>query len=190
MKRKALLLLTTMVFALVMASGVALATISIQCYVYISPCEGTEGPDHIRGDWGGTGDYDETIYAYGGDDDVYPEPGDDTVYAGEGSDYVFGFLGNDTIYGGPGGDKNLEGAEDSDTIYGEGGSDFIDIAQVYLEGEDYASGGPGNDTIHAFDGKKDTINCGRGTKDHVYYDKGIDTVSRNCEKKHPNVAPF
>jgi hypothetical protein len=29
----------------------------------------------------------------------------------------------------------------------------------------------------------DAVNCGKG-KDHVYYEKGVDQVARNCEEKH------
>ena len=172
LKRKAMLLIGAMALALVLASGVALAA-TFQCTT--NPCNGTSGDDVIIGD----------ISA-------------ETVNALDGSDFVDGLLGDDTIFGGPGSDatdgtggtKGLVGAEDSDRVFGEGGADFIDLATLDTPGsEDFASGGPGNDTIHAFDGNKDTINCGRGTRDHVFYDKGLDSVSRNCEKKHPNVAP-
>jgi hypothetical protein len=172
MKRKALLLLTAMAFTLVLAGGVALAA-TFACTT--NPCNGTSGDDDIFGD-----DVAETINAL------------------EGNDHVDGLLGDDTIFGGPGSDANeggggtrgLVGAEDSDRVFGEHGDDFIDLATLDTPGsEDFASGGPGNDTIHAFDGKQDIIDCGKGRTDHVFYDKGLDTVSRNCEKKHPNVAP-
>ena len=196
LKRKAMLLIGTMALALVLASGVALAATYINCPVNTTnPCNGTPQDDVIFGS-----DNPQTINALAGNDEVLALLGDDIVYGGDGSDYVDGFPGNDTIYGGPGSDnkvsegtrtrKGLIGAEDSDTVYGEGGADFIDLATEDTAGSvDKASGGPGNDTIHAFDGNQDIINCGKGTRDHVYFDKGLDSVSRTCEKKHPNVAP-
>lgn len=197
MKRRALLLLTAIGLALMMGSGVALAD-NVQCSIYVQPCMGTPDDDNISGETGII-DFADTIYALGGDDRVTPLAGNDTVYGGSGIDYVFGYLGDDTIYGGPGGDKNtanttnpagLVGAEGSDKVYGQDGADRIDVAFGDSAGDqDHASGGHGNDTINAFDGAKDTINCGKGTRDRVYFDKGIDSVSRKCEKKHPNVAP-
>jgi Ca2+-binding RTX toxin-like protein len=196
MKRRATLLLTAMVLALMVGSRVALAA-NIECSIFVQPCRGTPDADVISGN--NTVEFDDTIYALGGDDQVAPAGGNDTVYGGSGIDNVFGFLGNDTIYGGPGGDRNaantanqagLMGGEGSDKVYGQDGADRIDLALLDRPGDrDFASGGPGNDSISAFDGNKDTITCGKGTRDHVFFDRQIDVVNRNCENKHPNVAP-
>ena len=56
--------------------------------------------------------------------------------------------------------RNLEGAEDSDVIYGGGG----------------------NDRINAVDGNEDIINCGRGKGD-VAFNDDIDTDIRECNRK-------
>jgi len=40
--------------------------------------------------------------------------------------------------------------------------------------------GRGRDFIDAIDKTKDTINCGQGIKDRVFYDQNLDTVE-NCE---------
>jgi Ca2+-binding RTX toxin-like protein len=175
MKRKGMLLIGAMALALLLAGGVALAATLITCTT--NSCNGTSQDDIILGTHN-----PETINALAGNDEVSAFLGNDIVYGGDGNDYVHGSEGNDTIYGGPNSDnkvnqgteKGLIGAEDSDKVYGEGGANFIDLALDDTAGsEDYASGGPGNDTFHAFDGRKDAINCGSGRRDHVYYDKGI-----------------
>ncbi len=99
----------------------------------------------------------------------------------DGDDQVFGGAGYDGMvaYGG------------IDLLSGGGQGDYIEAVENSANpGEDTVNGGGVNDFIVAIDKTKDTINCGKGRRDHVFYDKGIDTVSRNCEKKHPNVAPF
>jgi Ca2+-binding RTX toxin-like protein len=86
--------------------------------------------------------------------------------------------------------RNLEGAEDSDVIYGGGGNDIIDAATQDLpssefpttEPVDHSYGGGGNDRINAVDGNEDIINCGRGKGDVAFIDD-IDTVIRDCKRK-------
>src|SRR5215217_389997 len=96
-------------------------------------------------------------------------------------DTLNGTDGEDTISGGPGND-DMYGKVGNDTLNGDDGEDKID-AQEPLErnGEDTVSGGPGNDIIAANDGVKgDAIDCGPGSRDIVYSDKG-DNVSSDCE---------
>lgn len=189
MKGKALLLVGAMALALVLAGGVALAADFICDGTGDNNpdpgiCEGTNNSDVITGTSNG-----EFIFALDGDDIVNALNGEDTIDAGDGEDDVDGFSGNDAIFGGTGGDK-LAGAEDSDQVFGEGGPDFIDLAENDTAGsEDRGFGGPGNDTIDAFDGNKDEVNCGKGTRDKVFFDKGLDTITRNCEIKRPNRSP-
>lgn len=64
---------------------------------------------------------------------------------------IAGLEGNDTI----------TGDDTSHTIYGDEDNDTIDV-----EENNFGA---------------DTVNCGPGTKDKVFFDKGLDTVSRNCE---------
>ena len=120
------------------------------------------------------------------------------MYGGDGNDLADGYGGNDTIYGGRNGDgsaqgtdlsdpdiTNLEGAEDSDWVYGAQGPDYIDAAtnDVPFESQtppvDNSFGGPVNDRIHAVDGNEDTIDCGSGAGDRFLMDP-IDT-QKNCE---------
>jgi Ca2+-binding RTX toxin-like protein len=182
MKGKALLLVGTMTLALVLVGGVALAD-NIICTPN-TRCDGTPQDDFITG----TNDLD-VIDALAGDDVVNAEDGADIVDTGDGEDFVDGAGGDDLIEGGKGAD-NLLGAEDEDQVFGAGGPDFIDLAGADTAGsEDRGFGGPGNDTIDAFDGNKDEVNCGKGTRDKVFFDKVLDTITRNCEIKRPNRSP-
>ena len=74
--------------------------------------------------------------------------------------------GNDTIRAGGGRDV-VRGGRGNDRIFGGSGRDVL-------------AGGRGNDVIRARDGKRDTVNCGRGKKDRAVVDV-IDLVSVNCE---------
>jgi Ca2+-binding RTX toxin-like protein len=114
----------------------------------------------------GTGQADQ-ITGTGGPDMIFAEGGDDTVKAGAGNDQITGDGdtpandGEDTIFGGPG-DDEFGAFGRSDTL----------------------EGGSGNDNIHAVDGVKDDIDCGRGSSDQVDFDGGTDAVSR-CEIQIP-----
>ena len=128
MKRKAILLVGAMALTLVVFGGVALAA-TLYCASNIA-CNGTSEDDDIHG----------TLSA-------------DTIKALEGSDFVDAYGGNDTVYGGPGNDnktfsdtditaKGLVGGEESDTVYGEGGADYIDLVTFdTTDSVDTASGG-------------------------------------------------
>jgi Ca2+-binding RTX toxin-like protein len=186
MRRQAMLVLVAMGMTLVMGSGVALAA-EIVCSA--NPCVGTPDAEDIIGS-----NNSETIKALAGNDEVSSLGGNDEIYGDEGNEVVDGSNGNDTIYGGPDGDGsaygtafsdwNLEGSEDSDKVYGGGGSDYIDAANNDTLGSvDLSYGGRGNDRINAKDGNVDKINCGRG-RDTVQYDVGTDTV-KSCEIKNP-----
>jgi hypothetical protein len=72
MRRQAILLMATMVSALIVASGVALAE-SVTCDS-TPPCYGTSEGDIINGTSSG-----ETIKALGGNDQVFAAEGNDTV---------------------------------------------------------------------------------------------------------------
>src|SRR5215211_949448 len=83
------------------------------------------------------------------------------------------------------------GSREADTL--TGGSGFQRIAG--LEGSDIISGGGLSDEIHGDeandttdvqegDGSVDTVFCGPGIKDKVFFDQGFDTVT-GCKKKNP-----
>jgi Ca2+-binding RTX toxin-like protein len=179
MKRRVMLLVGAMALALVMIGGVALAE-AVSCST--DPCKGTPEDDQISGT-----NNAETIKALAGDDSVFAFDGNDIVYGGDGKDLVDGFGGNDRVHGGDG-DDTLAGAEDSDMVRGRGGDDRIDAASFDTPGsEDFSSGGRGNDTIFAQDGNKDVIDCGKGKRDTVFFDEGLDTTE-NCEIKNPTTV--
>ena len=185
-----------MAAALVVVGGVA--------YAAAVTCDGTGDQDPDPGQCTGTSDADitiegtegpDTIRALAGNDYVNAYGGNDTVYGDEGNDLVDAHGGNDTIYGGPDEDgsaegtdfatsTNLEGAENSDKVYGGGGNDFIDAAQHDTSGsKDHSYGGRGNDHIFAIDNNKDIINCGKGKGDVALVDQevGLDTT-KGCEQ--------
>ena len=68
-------------------------------------------------------------------------------------------------------DDQIAAMEGGDTIDGSGGSD-----EIY--------GDEGNDTIDVKEGVgngSDTVHCGPGTKDKVFFDKPGDNIARDCE---------
>ncbi|MBC7643778.1 MAG: hypothetical protein H7123_01540 [Thermoleophilia bacterium] len=86
---------------------------------------------------------------------------------GSGNDSFDGGAGNDTLNGG-GGNDSLFGGAGNDKLTGGPGKDIL-------------NGGAGNDTLDANDHKPgDTVNCGAGTKDKAFVNKG-DKV-KGCEK--------
>jgi RTX calcium-binding nonapeptide repeat (4 copies) len=185
MKRRTLLLLTAMTAAvLVLAAGVALADM-FTCST--NPCTGTAQNDVITGT-----DDPEEINALGGSDQVRAKGGDDEVRGGDGDDdSLYGDAnvhpaldGNDQVYGGPGAD-HLGGDGRSDLLSGGGGSDLIDAREFLhndapIPGTDTVKGRGGNDNVQAADGAVDHIDCGKGRRDLVIRDKGMDTI-KNCE---------
>ena len=187
MKRKAIVLLSTMAVVLVVGSGVALAATTINCpndtsqgspstYLY---CNGTAGANTMSGS-----ELADYMIGMGGAD---------TMHGNGGSDYVVGDNGSDHIYGDAGNDKFLFGGDDGandDYVHGGSGDDRL-FGGFALGGVDRVYGEGGNDTIDAAQRNgsvspvtKEIIDCGAGASDEVYFDKGVDVVSTNCEIKH------
>ena len=104
MRRRALLIMATMVLGVLLLGGVALA----------DTIDGTSGPDDLVGT-----DKDDVIHAGGGADYVSGLAASDVLYAGAGNDTVVGRDGNDRIYGNGGSDV-LFGNQSNDTINSEG----------------------------------------------------------------------
>jgi Ca2+-binding RTX toxin-like protein len=98
--RGTLLFLSTMILALLLAGGVALAA-NIQCLG--GPCTGTEQNDRI------TGSLVDDIEALGGGDDVNARSGDDFVAGGRGPDDISGGLGADSFLLGNMGPDDIDG---------------------------------------------------------------------------------
>lgn len=87
---------------------------------------GTSSGDNIFDyDWGDASTND-TIFAYGGADQVAGGAGNDEIHGGDGDDYYLsGWTGNDLIYGDDG-DDVLYGEADDDVLIGGAGNDTID----------------------------------------------------------------
>ena len=121
---------------------------------------GGDGEDCLRGRAGNDrmsgGDDDDSLSGEAGNDRLSGGEGADTLSGGDGNDIISGSNGNDRIGGGNGDDK-INGGQGLNTY----------------------SGGAGNDNIVAANGRRETIDCGRGSKDKVRADR-TDTV-RGCE---------
>jgi hypothetical protein len=171
-KRRAALLLSTMGLAMLLVAGAAYA-LDIQCeFSEVTPCLGTEEPDFMTGTEGldhivGLDDDDEIHGLAASDrltgDGNFTVPGDDELFGGPGFDTLFGGAGSDLLAGGKDGDQIS--------------ADFL-----FNDGTDTVKGGSGNDMVRAAEGAKDIIDCGRGSRDRVEFDAGLDKV-KNCEIK-------
>ena len=178
--RRINLMVATMGMALLLITGVAVAD-AIDCFNNRA-CIGTDGPDILQGtsswnDMDARQDNDE-LYGHEGYDfmsgDAYDAPDTST----DGNDHIAGGKNWDELYGYGGRDRFL-GRSGGDFIFAEESSEN--------EGADVVRGHEGPDWILARDGVKDTIFCGLGERDTVFFDKGIDTVSTNCERKRGGV---
>jgi Ca2+-binding RTX toxin-like protein len=173
--RRTLLLLATMVVALLLASGVALAVNKV----------GTNGPDTLRGTNG-----DDNLLGRGGNDKLFSLNGRDNLLGGPGKDNVIS--GNERRPGG--GDKNLLGGPGNDIVLGGRGSDKVvggEGNDLLADGEvrdvalDIVSGEAGTDVIFVASlrlraAAPDIVTCGSGF-DRVLADTK-DEVAPDCEK--------
>ncbi len=175
--RRAMLLLGILGAAQALGTGVVDAR-DIDCPPSSGWCSGTNDPDTMYGtytvdliDGDGAGD---TLYGYDGNDQLVGDSNGDPLL--DGPDWLFGGAGDDSLsgYGG------------SDLLVGGPGKDYIDATERNSTnpGSDAVKGGGGPDEIDAADGSKDTIDCGTG-RDTVTFDKGLDKVDGNCERKRP-----
>lgn len=136
MRKKSVLLLASVLLAVLLASGVALAAdVSCPNRGY-GKCVGTTGDDTMTGS-----DRYDKMYAYTGNDTLYGRGYSDFLQGDGGNDVLRGEAGNDTMYGDTRdpssvvrGSDRLQGGESDDTLYGGPGNDSM-------------LGGPGNDTI-------------------------------------------
>jgi hypothetical protein len=182
------LLLATMGMALLLSAGVAVA-LDVNC-IAGRACVGTDSPDTLNGSTG--------------DDHMDARQDDDKLFGNERHDFMSGDAleadearsltdGNDILKAGPGFDE-LVGYGGDDELSGGDNGDFVFAEESSKnQGEDVVRGGRGNDFILARDGVKDTISCGKGNTDIVFFDKGgTDTVANNCEykNKYPDFEEF
>jgi hypothetical protein len=185
MKRLSLLV-ATVSLALLLSAGVAFAD-TFDC-IANRGCIGTDGRDTLNGSAGddfmdGRQDSDRLFGIEGHDSmygDAFAAPDNDT--STDGNDLLRGGWGFDELIGYGGADR-LVGGLRGDFIFAEESSEN--------EGEDSVRGKTGNDFILAKDGVKDTISCGRGDSDIVFFDEGgVDTVANSCEIKNPEFGGF
>jgi Ca2+-binding RTX toxin-like protein len=103
MKRRAILLTTTMVVALVLGSGVALALRTISCEGSGIKCVGTDRADLMKGARGLDAMYGrdkgDTLKGFGEGDALLGQKGDDRLFGGAGQDFVIGGQGDDKLRG-------------------------------------------------------------------------------------------
>ena len=139
---------------------------------------GTTGGDSIRG-LGGA----DILRGAGRNDCLAGGAGNDRLSGGPGSDRLSGGRGRDNLSGGGKGDR-LSGGAARDRLSGGGGRDRLSGGggPDRLSGgggrNSYSAGG-GNDFVNADNGKRETVNCGRGRRDRVRAD-AVDTL-RGCE---------
>ena len=170
--RRITLLLASLGLAVLLASGVALA----------SDMTGTDGPDKLRGT-----NRADTLVGRGGNDVLSGRAGRDHLVGGRGKDWLFS--GNKNFFGT--GDKILVGGPGNDGIHAGQGTDYVEAGDgndLMIDGSlsesshDNFAGNAGDDLIivnhsPAFE---DRVSCGSGF-DVVGADKK-DVVAPNCEK--------
>jgi Ca2+-binding RTX toxin-like protein len=192
LKKRAIVLLTTMAVVMVLGSGVALAATTINCPndpsqgspslgVY---CYGTTAADTMDGS-----DLVDHMYGMGGADTIHGNGSTDYMTGDNGSDHIYGDAGNDGFLFGGGNDASPDKSDDY--VHGGSGNDNI-IGGFAQGGVDRVYGEGGNDFFNTSQRNnffspvtKEIIDCGAGASDEVYFDKGLDVVATNCETKHP-----
>jgi Ca2+-binding RTX toxin-like protein len=176
--RRTLLLLSTMMLALLLACGVALAA-NITCQG--GSCVGTEENDRITGSL-----LDDQIQALGGRDHVQARPGDDEVYGDAGGDDITGGVGGDYLVGGRGPDEigGGPGTPEGDPIFGFA----CTVGLAYIAGEQHLWGGDpdfsrradGNDILAA--GRDNDFLMGGGGRNDFSGNGGDDCLYLNGEE--------
>ena len=139
--KRTMLLIASMMLALLVAAGVALAQDGVS-KVCNTNCRGTDRDDQLSGT-----SKRNAIKRRNGADQIEGNGAKDTLN---------GNLGADAVYGGNGEDK----------LYGGGNDDYM---QAGIK-SDYIRTGSGNEVIAAKDGFRDQIYCG-SDYDRVYVDR-------------------
>jgi hypothetical protein len=196
--KKTILTLASVTLAVLLAGGIAQAA-TIQCpngpvTEFARYCYGTNEADTMHGTnqgkrdrmWGeGGGD---TMHGYGTVDRLVGGRGSDKLYGGSETDSLrggecaggagcaFSDSSDDYVHGGEGGDEIFGGYARGgvDRLYGERGNDDISASQRL----GIRQGGEG------FVVTKEIIDCGPGSRDEVWFDRGVDVVKNNCERKY------
>ena len=183
---KTVLLFASTAFTVVLACGVALAA-SITCPGTAS-CFGTNRAD--------------TMIGTSADNSMFGEGGADTAKGRGGADFIRGDEGADTLHGGSAADALWGGGFDAGGNYNDASNDYVRggsgadsiIGGFATRGVDHIFGGKGNDSINAAQRTargvrvtKEIVNCGPGSGDTVYFDRGRDII-RNCEMRREGTS--
>ena len=187
MRRTTLLMLSMVGMVLVLAGGVALAA-TVDCTAGAAECVGTPGPDTING----APDSDD-MYGLAGADRMSGNDGEDYVQGDRGADRLFGGDDADSLWGGAHKDDDGPLDDSDDVVRGGPGADYIWSGFARQGSVDRVFGEEGNDTVEAerrygYPKTKDVVDCGPGV-DTVYFDRGLDKVANNCERKRPGKPP-
>jgi Ca2+-binding RTX toxin-like protein len=118
---------------------------------------------------------DDRLNGLAGDDCLGGGAGDDIIAGGAGTDTLAGHAGNDRLKGDSGKDR-LSGGDGSDSLSGGAGDDKLNGGQ----NKDRFKAGAGNDVVSARDGRRESVDCGSGSRDLATVDR-TDTV-RGCER--------
>ena len=126
----------------------------------------TNGNDIVDG---GTGN--DTIYGYGGTDQLNGGTGNDVVWGGTGNDTINGQDGDDDLHGEVGADV-MSGGNGADDLWGGDGNDQLngDASTARLCGDignDTLNGGDGDDVLEGGVGR-DIMTGGAGADDFVF----------------------
>lgn len=182
--RRLTLLLAAMGMVLLLSAGLAFAA-TFDCPANRA-CIGTDDPDTLNGSNG----VDPYMDGRQGSDELFANDGEYAYLQGDAFDPANNDTstdGDDLLKGGPGWDE-MAGLGGADTYSGGRRADYIFAEESSVnKGEDTIHSGRGNDWIEAVDETKDTIGCGPGKHDFVFFDEGIDEVnSTTCEHKNPD----
>ena len=183
---KTVLLFASITSTVVLACGVALAA-TITCPDTTS-CFGT--------------DHADTMTGTSADNNMFGEGGADTMDGGDGADFIRGDEGADALRGGGAADILWGGSFDVGGNYNDASNDYVSggsgddsiIGGFALGGVDVIYGGRGSDSVNVAQGTgagvpvtKEIVNCGQGSSDTVYFDRGRDII-RNCEIRREGTA--
>jgi Ca2+-binding RTX toxin-like protein len=186
--KKITLLLTALMAALLLSSGMAVAAtisckVGVDCFgtKRVDTLKGTAGQDHIHARGGG-----DTVKGFAKHDEVYGQLGADRLFGGPGSDYLIGGAGNDALGGGRGDDWYLYGdGWGKDTLTDEALAD----AQIFFSGA--VEGAPATENLivdlrsgtgpEAKDASgTNTVNWKGNVVDTVYLGAGDDQITGNA----------
>lgn len=159
---------------------------------------GGGGSDLVRGSkgndklWGGDAFLKNPTVERDGGDELFGGDGSDQIIGAGGADVVDGGAGNDNLFAdydvngpSPAARDRLLGQKGNDDLTGSRGHDVLDGG----DGRDALNGnggtdrylaGAGNDRIVSADGRKESVDCGSGSKDSVLADKN--DKLKNCER--------